>query len=142
MVSCKPAATPIDTKGKAAVHLGRLHQRPERVPQHRRRTTIPHHHQDRHRVCRATSMPAYARSARMPPRGGKAHSLLCARDNGARTPSSRHLYTDDHDLLGCGLGWVPAHATLYFRVLHLPRPRLGLLVVQATGHRVVLQRGG
>jgi hypothetical protein len=44
MVSCKPAATPIDTKGKAAVHLGRLHQRPKRVPQHRRRTTIPHHH--------------------------------------------------------------------------------------------------
>ena len=60
MVSCKPAATPIDTKGKAVVHLGRLRQRPERVLQHHRRTTIPHHHQARHRVRRAASMPAYA----------------------------------------------------------------------------------
>jgi len=142
MLNCKPVATPADTKPKQSISDGKPVSPIRRVvlPQHRRRPAVLDADKTGYCVCRPAALSPHAFSARHPRRHAEAGASLRQGYTVDWHPAPRDDLADSHGLLRRRLGRLPGHPALDFRLLHLPRRRPRLMVLQAANNGFPIKR--
>jgi hypothetical protein len=134
MTDCKPCTSPVDLQAKLADDSG------PPVAEYCRSPPVPDVHTAQHHLCRAADLPARARPSGAPLDGHEAHLALSSWDARLRLAVAPLVQLRLGRLHRHRLGWLLGHLSLHVGLCRVPRGQPGLLVCQAAGCRLPLQR--